>query len=130
MLHLQVPLVKDSVAAEALRNTEARVMAIAAVHERLYKDTDDIRSMKFDSFLHDLCTDIARAYGVADEIVVEAQPIVVSRDQAISMALIVNELVTNVFRHAGPPCQVTLQDDSRRGFQGDSFRHRQRAGER
>jgi two-component sensor histidine kinase len=32
------------------------------------------------------------------------------------MALIVNELVTNVFRHAGPPCQVTLQDDSRRGF--------------
>jgi two-component sensor histidine kinase len=116
VLHLQVPLVKDSVAAEALRNTEARVMAIAAVHERLYKDTDDIRSMKFDSFLRDLCTDIARAYGAADGIVVEAQPIVVSRDQAISMALIVNELVTNVFRHAGAPCQVTLQDDSRRGF--------------
>ena len=116
VLHLQVPMVKDSIAAEAIRSTEARVMAIAAVHERLYQDRDDIRSIKFDSFLRDLCTDIARAYGAADGIVVEAQPIVVGRDQAISIALIVNELVTNVFRHAGLPCRVTLQDDSRSRF--------------
>jgi two-component sensor histidine kinase len=116
VLHLQVPLVKDSIAAEALRNTEARVMAIAAVHERLYKDADDIRAIKFDSFLRDLCADIARAYGAVDGIVLETRPIVVGRDQAISVALIVNELVTNVFRHARPPCQVTLQDDSRSGF--------------
>jgi two-component sensor histidine kinase len=116
ILHMQAPLVKDSAAAEALRSTEARVMAIAAVHERLYKDRDDIRSIKFDSFVRDLCTDIARAYGTVDGIVVETRPIVVGRDQAISIALIMNELVTNSFRHGRAPCRVTLQDNSHGGF--------------
>jgi hypothetical protein len=39
-IHLQLPTVKDAAAVQALHNTEARVMAIAAAHERLYKDND------------------------------------------------------------------------------------------
>jgi two-component sensor histidine kinase len=115
VLHLQLPLVKDPLAADALRSTEARVMAIAAVHERLYQDSD-IRSMKIDSFLSELCNEIAFAYGASSGIVVEAHPIIVTTDQAIAIALIVNELVTNAFKHVGPPCQVTLRDEGETGF--------------
>ncbi|MFY9837187.1 MAG: sensor histidine kinase, partial [Xanthobacteraceae bacterium] len=115
MLHMQLPLVNDNVAAEALRNAEARVMAIATVHERLYKDRH-IGSITFDRFLRDLCGNIARAYGSSDAIQVNAQPIVVDRDQAISVALIVNELVTNVFRHAELPCRVRLWDEGNHSF--------------
>jgi two-component sensor histidine kinase len=115
VLHLQLPLVKDALARDALRSTEARVMAIAAVHERLYKGSD-IRSMKFDMFLSELCNEIAQAYGAPSGIVVEAHPIIVTTDQAISIALVVNELVTNAFKHAGPPCHVTLQDAGETGF--------------
>jgi two-component sensor histidine kinase len=46
---------------------------------------------------------------------VEAPPITVTTDQAVAIALIVNELVTNAFRHVGPPCQVTLQDEGEAG---------------
>jgi signal transduction histidine kinase len=47
---------------------------------------------------------------------VETLPVAVSRDQAVSVALIVNELVTNAFRHGKPPCRVHLHDDTKEGF--------------
>jgi len=115
MLHVQLPLITDNVAKEALLNTEARVMAIAAVHERLYKD-GEIGSVAFDVLLRDLCRDIANAYAGADAIIVDSQPGVVSTDVAIPVALIVNELVTNVFRHAAPPCHVRLHWGGEAGF--------------
>jgi two-component sensor histidine kinase len=115
MIHLQVPMVKDPAAAQALQITEARVMAIAAIHERLYKD-NDIGTISLDGFLHGLCEDIARAYGNVSDIQVEASPIMVARHQAVALALIINELVTNAFRHAHPPCRVRLQTHSPDGF--------------
>jgi hypothetical protein len=54
MLHLQLPMVRYPIAAEALRSAASRVMAIAAVHERLYKD-NEIGSIRFDVFLRGLC---------------------------------------------------------------------------
>ena len=32
---------------------------------------------------------------------------------AVPLALIVNELVTNVVKHVGPPCSLTLREESR-----------------
>jgi two-component sensor histidine kinase len=115
MIRLQVPMVQDPAAAQALHSTEARVMAIAAVHERLYKD-NDIGTINFDVFLRGLCEDIARAYGGASDIEVETSPIMVARHQAVALALIINELVTNAFRHGELPCRVRLQMDSPNGF--------------
>jgi two-component sensor histidine kinase len=34
----------------------------------------------------------------------------VPREQAVALALIINELLTNAFRHGAPPCRVILQD--------------------
>ena len=79
MLHLQLPLIKDPTAADALRGTEARVRAIAAVHDHFYKD-DDIQSIRLDKFLADLCGDIARAYGAINGVAVEAQPLEIGKD--------------------------------------------------
>jgi two-component sensor histidine kinase len=30
---------------------------------------------------------------------------------AVPLAIIVNELVTNVIKHAGPPCRIEIQTD-------------------
>ena len=46
MIHLQIPMLHDPAAVEALHSTEARVMAVAAVHEHFYKD-DGIGSYPF-----------------------------------------------------------------------------------
>ena len=61
ILSLQVPDVDGTEAADALRNAAARVLAIAAVHERLYTG-EDPTTVRVDTFLRNLCHDIGRVY--------------------------------------------------------------------
>jgi two-component sensor histidine kinase len=111
ILQLQVPLVDDA-AGDAMRNAAARVMAIATVHARLYKG-DNVETVELDHFLQDLCHKIGRAYGCPEGIATTVDSIVVPTDMAVPLALIVNELVTNVVKHVGPPCDITVHANSR-----------------
>jgi two-component sensor histidine kinase len=111
ILHLQIPHVGSTEAADAMRNAAARVLAIAAVHERLYA-SDDIGVVRLDDFLSDLCGEIGRACGCPDGIKTDVQRVDVPTDMAIPLALIVNELVTNVVKHVGPPCGVRLRPEA------------------
>jgi two-component sensor histidine kinase len=108
ILHLQVPHAQDTEAATALRDAAARVLAIAAVHERLYT-REEAGAVRLDTFLADLCQDIGRAYGCPDGIKSQIDRVDVPADLAIPLALIVNELVTNAVKHAGPPCSIMLR---------------------
>ena len=110
ILQLQVPLTQSTEAAAALRNAAARVLAIAAVHERLYTG-EDASVVRLDTFLSDLCSEIGRAYGCPDGITTDVQRVDVPTDMAIPLALIVNELVTNVVKHVGPPCTISLRPE-------------------
>jgi two-component sensor histidine kinase len=112
VLQLQIPYVESTAAgaADAMRNAAARVLAIAAVHERLYTG-EDTRVVRLDSFLSDLCADIGRAYGCPEGIKTDVHRVDVPTDMAIPLALIVNELVTNVVKHVGPPCRVSLRSE-------------------
>jgi two-component sensor histidine kinase len=111
ILQLQIPLVENA-AGDAMRNAAARVMAIATVHARLYKG-DNVETVELDDFLEDLCHQIGRAYGCPEGIATAVANIVVPTDMAIPIALIVNELVTNVVKHVGPPCDVIVHANSR-----------------
>jgi two-component sensor histidine kinase len=114
ILQLQAPHAGTD-AASALRNAAARVLAIAAVHERLYTG-EDATVVRLDTFLADLCQDIGRAYGYADGIRCQVERVDVPTDMAIPLALMVNELVTNAVKHAGPPCSVTLRAETEKGL--------------
>ena len=109
ILQLQVPHARNAETADALRSAAARVLAIAAVHERLYTG-QDTALVRMDSFLGDLCGDIGRAYGCPEGITSNVDPIDVPTDMAIPLALIVNELLTNAVKYAGGPCTVALRD--------------------
>ena len=67
--------------------------------------------MRLDTFLSDLCGEIGRACGCPDGITTDVQRVDVPTDMAIPLALIVNELVTNVVKHVGPPCGVSLRPE-------------------
>jgi two-component sensor histidine kinase len=114
ILHLQMPLAERAGAGDVMRSAAARVLAIAAVHERLYTG-DNVRTVALDTFLRDLCLEIARAFDCTAGVTVEAESVQVPTDMAVPLALIVNELVTNVIKHVGPPCLVEL----RRDMEGD-----------
>jgi two-component sensor histidine kinase len=110
ILHLQVPHTLSTEAADALRSAAARVLAIAAVHERLYTG-EDASVVRLDAFLSDLCGEIGRASGCPDGITTDVERVDVPTDMAIPLALIVNELVTNVVKHVGPPCAISLRSE-------------------
>ena len=109
LLHLHVPDAQGPEAAKLLRNAAGRVLAVAAVHERLH--TGAVGVVALDKFLGDLCQDIGRAYDCGASINCDFDRADVSPETAIPLALIVNELLTNAVKHGGFPCSVTLRTE-------------------
>lgn len=92
-------------APEALRLVEEasqRIGAIAQVHATLYQG-DLLGQLEFSAYLRDLCARLAASFlegeGGRMGLEVEAAPLRLRVDQAIPLGLIVNELVTDAFRH-------------------------------
>jgi two-component sensor histidine kinase len=82
----------------------SRVMAISSLHERLYK-TDRARTVEFSGYLQALCRDLS-VWSDGDHtggsIEVQADQVELPTEQAMPLALIANELVTNAIKHAYP----------------------------
>jgi two-component sensor histidine kinase len=114
ILHLGIANLKDTPAADAMSNAVSRVMAVAAVHERLYTSSD-LQTIDLELFLLDLCANMSRALGCPDGIKTDLTAVKISTDQAIPLALVVNELVTNAVKYGGPSCSVatTITADGR-----------------
>jgi two-component sensor histidine kinase len=104
ILHLQTKAVSAEAAAE-MRTASARILAIAAVHERLYTG-GSVTTVTLDAFLRDLCADIGKALRRATDLEIELVAVEVPTDKAVPLALIVNELVTNAIKYGKPPCRV------------------------
>lgn len=84
--------------------SHSRIQAMALVHEQLYQ-AESPDSIAMDVFLDQLVTSIASAQapGLGIRCIVHAQRILLPTAQASACGLIVNELVTNAFKHAFSP---------------------------
>jgi PAS domain S-box-containing protein len=85
-----------------LRSAAARVQSVAAVHASLYHGRD-VGRIEMGAHLRGFCERLADSLGAEArgiEIVVDAAETVLSSDKGIPVSLIVNELVTNAFKHA------------------------------
>jgi two-component sensor histidine kinase len=72
-------------AAGQFHNAAARVAAIAAVHQQLYK-SDDVGTVALDQYLVDLCREITAALSSLDQawtLAVDADPLVIPTDLAM-----------------------------------------------
>jgi two-component sensor histidine kinase len=80
-----------------------RLKAIGLVYRTLYRDQDFTR-LDISDFVSDLCIELRRAYGGAEiSFPIQVDTTLLSLDQAVPFALIVNELVTNALVHAFAP---------------------------
>jgi two-component sensor histidine kinase len=83
--------------------SHSRIQSMALVHEQLYQ-SESPECVAMDSFLHRLVTAIALGQSPGHvQCVVNAQRIMLSTAEASACGLIVNEIVTNAFKHAYSP---------------------------
>lgn len=102
MIALQARRLTDGEARELLKRAAERVDAVALIHRRLYT-SNDVEFVEMDQYLDGLVSEFRRALeqdGSTSRIELQAAPIRVETDRAVSMGLIVNELVTNALKYA------------------------------
>lgn len=101
-MSLQSRHLADEGARHALREAKARIEAVAHVHRRLYT-SGDMETVDMQAYLEGLVGELSKSLGPDDaspSIVLEADPMRVSTDQAVSLGVIVTELVTNAVKYA------------------------------
>ena len=101
LLTLEGRKVTDEGAREALKAASARVATIASVHEQLYRGTRR-GALELAPYLERLAVDLVRSVGADDvRVDVRADDVTVAGNRAMTLGLILVELVLNSLRHAG-----------------------------
>lgn len=102
MVGMQSRLLPAGPAREALGDTERRILAIAQVHRRLYA-SDDVQSVAMDEYLAALIAQLEETWSSEQaprDIRLTAEPLKLHAEKAMSLGVIVSELVSNACKYA------------------------------
>ena len=101
-VHMQAGALSDQGAKTALQDTQRRIQAIAQVHRRLYT-SNDVDLVSMDDYLAALVTELEQTWSTPASpraLKLSSEPIRLKTDRAISLGVIVNELVSNACKYA------------------------------
>jgi PAS domain S-box-containing protein len=102
LLDLQSGQISDAAARDMLRVSRSRIRSMALIHQTLYA-SNDFAKIDFSQFLDSLIPILVESYGIDSSRVsvrVDADPVRLPIDAAVPCGLVVNELITNAFKHA------------------------------
>ncbi|MBC7364119.1 MAG: PAS domain S-box protein [Candidatus Aminicenantes bacterium] len=102
ILNLQSALLEDPRARAALKECQYRIKSMAMVHERLYR-SKDLSQVDFSEYLNTLARNIFLDQQVKPDQVqlhLDIDQINLDINKAVPLGLIINELITNAFKHA------------------------------
>ncbi len=102
LLELQLGSSRDQIVKEVLQESQTRIQSIALIHEKLYH-SDTLSNIAFDDYVRDLIKTIRHTYTktsceISFDIVTDR--VFLNINQAIPCALILNELIVNIYKHA------------------------------
>ena len=101
LIHLQAQRSPHDGVKDALQQVADRIQAIAHATEKLALRSGDLERVRLDDHLCGLCEQIERGLSSQHvQIECEIDEISMTAEQAIPIAIIVNELVTNALKHA------------------------------
>jgi len=104
LFYLQSKHTKDEQTVQIFRDMERRIHSMALVHESLY-GSENLARIDFAEYAAALARDIASSHAgraVPVRLTTRLEPVMMSIDAAVLCGLILNELITNAFKHGFP----------------------------
>jgi PAS domain S-box-containing protein len=101
LLELQAMTHQDDTVLKIIRESQLRVKSMAMIHEKLY-ESPSLSDIGFDNYVKELVDAIIDSYQLDQAITVnyDLEEIKLDISSAIPCALILNELVSNCYKHA------------------------------
>jgi two-component sensor histidine kinase len=102
LIDLESDKFEDEKVTEAFKESQNRVISMALVHEELYR-SHDMESIDFSDYLMKLVNELAYSYAINKECIkikMNVDTTFLDMDTAIPLGMIVNELISNSFKHA------------------------------
>ena len=104
LIGLQSETVTGERVLAAFKDSQNRIRSIAMIHQILY-ESQDFSKVAFKSVVENLMSSLADSYGVDSarvKIAIDVGEVALPIDKGIPLCLIINELVSNTFKHAFP----------------------------
>lgn len=112
LLSMQSRSASDPVLRRALDDARTRVRTIAQIHDRLWR-ANEVHTIDLAAFMTELCNHICETLPTNQTLTYDFAPVMVATDQAVPLALLANELITNAFKYAysesGGEVRITIQ---------------------
>jgi PAS domain S-box-containing protein len=106
-----------------LQQVSDRIFSMSQVHELLY-NSDNFSTVKLDEYIKTLINHLRASVGIDSrgvEINCECSPIDLELNQAVPLGLVLNEILTNCFKHAFPSAagriDLMIQEIGKTGIQ-------------
>jgi two-component sensor histidine kinase len=99
LLAIQASEVDDPIAREKFEECQGRIRSMALIHDQLH-GTADLSRLNLRGYLEQLVSQVLESFGSEVRFAVDVAGVDLEMDQALTCGLIVNELVTNVLKHA------------------------------
>ncbi len=117
LLRLQSTRLEDEGAVKAVREGQQRVEAMSLIHQKLY-ESDNITKVNMREYINELVQGLLYAYGykIDDfDLKIDIAAIELDVELAVPLGLILNEIITNSFKHAfdqtdNPQLSITLNE--------------------
>lgn len=99
LLNLQSARITDEEASEAVREGKLRIEAISLIHAKLYGNKYYTK-IEINEYFSDLISSMIYSFGKKVDLQLDLPDVILDIDQATPLAIVVNELLTNVMKYA------------------------------
>ncbi len=109
LLDLQSRQIEEGPATEALQNSMTRVLAMAKIHEQLYQN-DDLANVNFKNFITNLVRSLDNTISNVEFPILineNVEDISVDVNVGVPLGLMINEILSNSFKHAFQKMEVS-----------------------